>query len=354
MNEPLVSIITPTFNHARFIERCVRSVLAQTYRRWEMIVVDDASDDGTVESLRYLAAANPGIKLISHRRRRGPKGLAGSYNQALKASRGELVAVLEGDDWWAPDRLARQVPLLAGDASLALAYGDCWEVSETGRPIGRVATPVSRRSVRSSGAEAIAHFSTLGSLPAQTVLIRRDALDRAGSFQSGGLPLVDYPTFLTLSLQGDIVRVPRPLAYWRRHPGSVYWRGLGRITDGCHGFFVRFVERNRAAIRSVGLDPEALLRKADEALGRMLASIPYFDAKYELLCGDRSEALRKFFRVVRDPRTPLRHRLAGLLGLGAGLSSPSLFSLALAVRRSAARPRGSGPHALLPSRGDRS
>ena len=333
MKDPLVSIITPTFNHARFIEHCVRSVLRQTYRRWEMIVVDDASSDGTLRSVRDLAARNPRVEVVAHARRHGIEGLADSYNEALGASRGELIAVLEGDDWWAPHRLARQVPLLSEDPSLVLAYGDCWEMSETGRPIGYVTTPVSHDSLRSSSAEAITFFSTLDSVPANTVLIRRDALEGVGGFRSGGLPLVDYPTWLTLSLQGDFVRVDRPISYWRRHAGSVSWRNLEPITSGCHEFFLRFVERKQTAIRQQGLDPETLVRAADEARVRKLASLPYFDAKCELFCGDRSRALRKFFRLVRDPRSSLRHRLAGVVGLGAGLSSRTLFSLALAVRR---------------------
>ena len=352
MKDPLVSIITPTFNHARFIEHCVRSVLQQTYRSWEMVVVDDASSDGTPDLVRKLAAANPRIEVITHPRRYGIEGLADSYNEALSVSRGELIAVLEGDDWWAPDRLARQVPLLSEDASLVLAYGDCWEVSETGRRIGYVATPVSHDSLRSSSADAITYFSTLASVPANTVLIRRDALERVGGFRSEGLPLVDYPTWLTLSLHGDFVRVDRPISYWRRHAGSVSWRNLEPITSGCHESFLRFVERNQSAIVQHELNPEVLVRCADEDRVRLLASLPYFDAKCELFCGDRSRALRKFFRLVRDPRTSLRHRLAGVVGLGAGLSSRTLFSLALAVRRWAMRVRLAGPRAPLgPRRG---
>jgi glycosyltransferase involved in cell wall biosynthesis len=341
MKNPLVSIITPTFNHSRYIEKCLRSVVRQTYGRWEMVVVDDASSDGTPHLVSSLAATYPNIKLISHAVRRGVERLAECYEEAMAASRGELVALLDGDDWWAPDRLARQVRLFE-DPSVVLSYGDCWEVSPEGRPIQYAATAICEESVRSSGAEAIVHFSKLASIPANTVLLRREALGRIGGFRSEGLPLVDYPTWLELSLQGDFVRVPQPIAYWRRHPGSVYWRNMGRIATGFHALFLRFMQSNRESITRAGLEPEALRGNADEALARMLSSLRYFDAKYELLCGDRSQALGKFVRVVRDPRTSLQHRFAGLLALGAGLSSPRLFFLALRAQRS--MPRSGSPN----------
>jgi glycosyltransferase involved in cell wall biosynthesis len=335
MSEPLISIVTPTFNHVRFIERCVRSVLRQTYRRWEMVIVDDASDDGTLQAARKLATQSSQIHVIAHARRRGVEGLADSYNEALSASRGELIAVLEGDDWWAPDRLARQVAPLAEDDSVVLAFGDCWEVSETGGAIGYVSTPVSHDSPRSSGAEAVSYFSRLRSFPASTVLIRREALERVGGFRSEGLPLVDYPTWLSLSLEGDFLRVSRPISYWRRHSGSVSWKNLEQIANGCHETFLRFIERNGPEIRKQGLSTDTLARAADAARVRLRASLPYFDAKCELFCGDRFRAVRKFFRLAWDPRSSLGYRAAGVVGLGAGLSSRNLFSVALALRRSA-------------------
>ena len=339
MNGPFVSIITPTYNHARFIERCVRSVLEQSYPNWELIIVDDASTDGTRRSAEELAALDPRIQVIEHAEHRGAERLADTYNEALATSRGDMIAVLEGDDWWAPDRLSSQVPLLRDDASVILSYGDCWEVSETGRPIGHVAMRISPDSLRSSPPENIAHLAT-ASVPANTALIRRDALERIGGFLSAGVPVTDYPTWVALSLQGDFVRVPRPIGYWRRHAGSVYRTHSSRIIAGCHEFFLAFTERNAEAIRAAGADPEALILRASGSLARKLSSLSYFDAKYELLCGDRFRALRKFLAVVGSPEASLRHRLAGLLGIGACLSSRRLFSLALATRRSM---RGGGP-----------
>src|SRR5207248_428775 len=119
---------------------------------WEHIVIDDASTDGTSHVSAGLTRGDDRVRLINHGYRVGAGGIVESFNEALRSSTGDLIAILGGDDWWEPDRLASQVPLMAGDPSVVLCYGDCWEVLEHGRRIGRVASPVSRGSVRTSPA----------------------------------------------------------------------------------------------------------------------------------------------------------------------------------------------------------
>ena len=104
-----VSIITPTYNHEKFIGACLDSVRAQTDPDWEMIVVDDGSTDRTGDLVAAAAAADPRIRHV----RQPNKGLARlgeTYNEALRLARGDLVAILEGDDFWPPHRLAVQRP----------------------------------------------------------------------------------------------------------------------------------------------------------------------------------------------------------------------------------------------------
>src|SRR5688500_377534 len=97
MKSPLVTIVTPAYNQKRYIAECVESVLAQTYPHWEQIVVDDGSTDGTPEIVESYR--DPRIRCI-RLPHRGLAALGESYNTALAAARGELVAILEGDDLW--------------------------------------------------------------------------------------------------------------------------------------------------------------------------------------------------------------------------------------------------------------
>src|SRR3954454_9024597 len=122
-NAPLVSIIMPTFRHEEFIDASVRSVLAQSYGSWELIVVDDASPDRTAKIVEGYMARDSRIRLIRHEANYGVARLSETYNEALELSRGELIAVLEGDDEWLPEKLSLQVPAFA-EASVVLCYAD--------------------------------------------------------------------------------------------------------------------------------------------------------------------------------------------------------------------------------------
>jgi glycosyltransferase involved in cell wall biosynthesis len=339
VSDPLVSIITTTFNHRRFIEMCISSVMHQSYTQWEQIVIDDASSDGTAAVAEAIANASPKVRVVVHEKNYGADRLAESYNEALRLARGEFVAVLEGDDWWTPKRLAAQVPLLVSDAVAVLCYADCREVDETGRRVGRIATPVLRDSLRTSPADAVSFFGSLTSFPSNTVLIRRSALEAVGGFRAApGVPLVDYPTWLELSLTGSFVRVPSALGYWRRHRGSTSWQSLERTAVGMHEFYTRFVERHRNAI-GADTDIEDLLRKADHTLARKRKSLPYLDGQYELLYGSSRLARRKLLAVATASKTPMSYRASAILGLVGSVTSRRLFAGLLAAKRRVLRRR---------------
>jgi glycosyltransferase involved in cell wall biosynthesis len=103
---PRVSVIIPCYNRARTIERALRSVVQQTMSNHEVIVCDDASDDGTLDLVRGFAAKDARIQVISLPRNVGP---AAARNSGMRIARGEYIAFLDSDDEWLPEKLARQV-----------------------------------------------------------------------------------------------------------------------------------------------------------------------------------------------------------------------------------------------------
>ena len=133
---PLVSIITPTFQHERFIHSCLRSVLAQDYGRWELIVIDDASTDRTAQIVESYARRDSRIRLVQHQTNYGTARLADTYNEALAHCAGDLIAILEGDDEWRPKKLSAQVHAFQ-ETQVILCYGDYDQVTADGLFIAR-------------------------------------------------------------------------------------------------------------------------------------------------------------------------------------------------------------------------
>jgi teichuronic acid biosynthesis glycosyltransferase TuaG len=128
----LVSIITPAFNAAGFVEKTVESVLAQTYQQWEMLIVDDCSKDDTRAVVRRLAQRDSRVRLIEHSTN---LGAAGARNTALAAASGPLVAFLDSDDLWLPEKLERQIDFMQRTGS-GFTYTSFRRITEPGTDIG--------------------------------------------------------------------------------------------------------------------------------------------------------------------------------------------------------------------------
>jgi glycosyltransferase involved in cell wall biosynthesis len=324
---PVVSIITPTFRHQQFIERCVRSVLAQSYASWELIVIDDASPDATAQIVEGFTSQDSRIHLIRHQSNYGAARLSETYNEALGHCRGELIAILEGDDEWAPGKLARQVPVF-DDKQVVLCYSDYDEVTTEGLLIKRHGVSAAPGPLRSGLLANLRFFSALKSFGANTVMVRRHDLLSIGGFADAGLPFVDYPTWLKLAFKGDFVRVPSVLGSWRRHRDSVYWATQYDSGEPLEQHFLSSLRRERANLLALGLTSlqlEELALNPARALKEKQRSRPYFEGKYHLLMGQRRKAIGPFGRALIAPGTSLRHRLGALAGMVAAATSPRLI-----------------------------
>ena len=104
---PLISIVTPVHNDAAFVRQTIESVLTQTYTNWEMIVVDDCSTDGSADIIHSYNDAR-----IRYFRNEKNMGAAYSRNLALREAKGDYIAFLDGDDWWAPEKLEHQLKFM--------------------------------------------------------------------------------------------------------------------------------------------------------------------------------------------------------------------------------------------------
>jgi glycosyltransferase involved in cell wall biosynthesis len=211
MAEPLVSVILPVYNRAGSVARSIDSVLAQSYRPLEIVVVDDGSTDGT---RAVLESFGDRITLLAQ-----PHG--GAYvarNLALRHARGELVAFLDSDDVWLPDRLALQVPLMRRD-EVGLVFGDALHVPGAKRTCFDVSPPH-----RGRVAEC---FAAANFVPTVTVLARRRCIDEAGGFSEESEISCDYLLWFRIASAHELDYVDRLVAEYTVHAGGISY-DLGR------------------------------------------------------------------------------------------------------------------------------
>ena len=124
----LVSIITPSYNSERFINECVRSVLDQTYTNWELIIVDDASDDNSRKLISNIAERDNRIKFVFLTKN---IGAAGARNIALEMSEGRYVAFLDSDDVWKTEKLTTQIDFMQSH-DISFSFSSYQPMSENG------------------------------------------------------------------------------------------------------------------------------------------------------------------------------------------------------------------------------
>lgn len=135
--EELVSIIMPTYNCATFIEESIKSVLAQTYTNWELLIVDDCSTDNTPDVLAPYLSKYPNIHYACLEKNSGP---ALARSTGLKQARGEYIAFLDSDDLWHPDKLAKQLAFMKEKGVVFTCTGYA-QMNERGRLLGTALIP---------------------------------------------------------------------------------------------------------------------------------------------------------------------------------------------------------------------
>ena len=137
---PQVSIITPTYNCARFIEETIKSVQAQTFTDWEMIISDDCSTDNTKEVIAPYLACDSRIKYICNDKN---SGAAITRNNALRIASGRWIAFVDSDDLWLPEKLEKQISFMETN-DYAFTYHEYSEISEDGEDIGVTVSGIKR------------------------------------------------------------------------------------------------------------------------------------------------------------------------------------------------------------------
>lgn len=213
MTQPLVSVIISSYNHASYVEESILSVVAQTYPNIELLVVDDGSQDDSVERISKLQELY-GFDFHVQ----ANQGLSKTLNDCIARAKGSLIAPFGSDDIMLPERIARQVAYISDKPEVGICGGNIEQIDRYGKPL------VSRnhkRPFRRLNFEDMFTGVKAGA-PAPTLLFRRDALELVGGFDVD-IRLEDLSIALKITRAGYFIDVlDVVLAKYRVHGENTY------------------------------------------------------------------------------------------------------------------------------------
>jgi GT2 family glycosyltransferase len=201
-----VSVVLPVYNGERFLTDAVDSILAQTFRDFELIGIDDGSLDGSGEILDRFALADSRVRAL----RQANAGIIAALNRGLALARGEFIARMDADDVAHPERLARQAAFLDAHPDIAVVGCAVTLIDERGKRIRDVEYPRTP--------EAVAEFLEIGApLAHPAVMMRRDAVLAVGGYREAYRHAEDYDLWLRMAERYRMANLPDRLLLYRQH-----------------------------------------------------------------------------------------------------------------------------------------
>ena len=244
--QPEVFAVVPSYNHAPFVEKCLRSIIGQTQPPKKLLVIDDGSKDGSPEIIEKVLNECPFASELIARENRG---LCTTLNEAFAHSDGKFFAYLGSDDVWLPNFLEEQTRLLNSRPNAVLAFSHAYVIDENDRIVDSTnewtefadgdMLPLLLRGVI---------FSSPG------VLYRRDALEHHRWNEDARLE--DYEMYLKLSRDGEFARNPKILCGWRQH-------GVNASTD-LPNMFPEMIAAQARVAPSLGISHDELKRSQSQ------------------------------------------------------------------------------------------
>jgi glycosyltransferase involved in cell wall biosynthesis len=305
---PLVSIVTPSFNQARYLEATLRSVLGQDYPNMEYLVVDGASSDGSIEIIRRYADRL--TWWVSEK----DSGQSEAINKGLHRARGEFIGWLNSDDLYLPGAVSAAVKVFQSHPQAGLVYGDAQAIDADGKPF----------NVMRARQYSLADLMAFNIICQPAAFMRRSVLEEAGYLDPAYQLLMDNLLWMCMALKAPIVYTPQTWAAARYHD-----QAKNRTRGAAYG------KEARRLIADLQSRPEfAETIQADEQ--RILSGVERFDGFYLTDAGQPRQALRSYGRAFRlSPRMAAqdwKHVLLAFLSL-LGLEKARLWYDRLRTRR---------------------
>jgi glycosyltransferase involved in cell wall biosynthesis len=219
-SSPLVSVIIPNYNYARFLREAIMSVQAQTYSNTEIIVVNNGSTDNSLDVLKQFGSQ---INLIDQEN----LGQSGARNSGLKAAKGDLIAFLDADDYWQKDKLEKQIPLI--NSQTQLVYSGISRFRDDTREVESILKPQYKGDCHHYFTDLSAVSIVLSG--ESTSLFTRDLLNLVGNFDLELNSASGWDFFRRCSILTQFDFVVEPLTNYRLHSNNMSNLSSNNIRD---------------------------------------------------------------------------------------------------------------------------
>ena len=306
-SRPLISILTPVFNQSSYIEQTIRSVLNQTYQNWEWIIVDDGSTDGSGDIINGFKDSRIEYIFQEHA---GVDHLTASRNKAFTACNGDIIAMLDGDDYWPDYKLEEQVKNFASP-DIVLSYGECMIVNGKGKKIYYRTLPADQHIANNDPVGSSLKLFLLQRscfITNSTVMLNKKALLDIGGFLEARDLAHDFTTWTRLSLEGRFVGNPICLGYWRRHLSSTNYRRSPEVLMNSGLDFLReFVVLNKQKLADLGFSYDMDI--LDAHWRKLNPYLHYYNRAVIDLSSSSFRDARAAFKIFLERDTSLKHRL---------------------------------------------
>lgn len=207
-------MVIPSFNHARYVQACIESVIEQDYQNIELIIIDDGSLDDSVRKIELMFSECTARFTRFEFRGRSNKGLAFTLNEALEWSKGRYFAAIASDDLLHPNKTSCLVSQIEGEDNVAGIFGGCEFIDESGVPLRQLSPQQTKYSF-----EDILVYRHCIIAPCQ--LLRREAVKNVGGYPVG-LYIEDWYMWLALTKHGNTLKViPDSLVGYRQHEFNI-------------------------------------------------------------------------------------------------------------------------------------
>lgn len=224
---PVVSICIPTHNREHLVGFAIESVIAQAFTSWELLIVDNASSDGTADVARRYALRDQRIQYF---RFDNSVSAPENFNRCISLATTELVALLHDDDEYEPEFLSRAVPMLLGNPQVGFSYTACSVIDAEGSQLG-IHQPFRHDHVWPARREFLSHVVS-NHVFAPTVIVRAAAYAGVGGYRDDFPYLSDWDMWLRIELAGwSVCYIASPLARSRVHPDQLTARLQSRGED---------------------------------------------------------------------------------------------------------------------------